>query len=778
MSREADILLDVLDLEVEARAAVLDRECGADADLRERVERLIALSESDRVGFLDRGVILGQSDRLSSLERIGAYSLERVIGSGSSGVVFEAKQDSPQRLVAVKLLRWGAASSASTARFGAESELLGRLIHPGIAAVYESGIEPIDSSWSQPFIAMELVDGVPLDEHARASLSARGFLKVMVDVCDAVHHAHQRGVIHGDLKPSNILVRKDGAAKVIDFGVGRVVGGAIEHEDSSHGSSTLGFGTPRFMSPEQLAGSADGDTRSDVFALGVVLHYVLTGRFPGEKPLAPRTWLHAETDRSLEGARDLSRASDLGRIVAKAIAPDPADRYDSAARLADDLRALASLRPVSTSPPSPLGIASLFARRNPALASVLVALFAIVTLAIGGVSWGYAKAVSSEREARRALADANDVAGALHELIAGGRYERSEGQVSVADLLEQGERSVETSDIRSPQLRAKLYHTLARGYDSIAMHERCLRCAERGLEILGVSNAEEAGVSAIHLELLHLRGVTLQEVGKPRDALGIHRGVLAQLNADPDARRDDVMRSSIAIGLTHQQLGEYGEAERWLRGVFDEASDEYGPAHQTTRSAASNLALTLQSAGRASEAVPFAEQAYEGAAALYGHQDQRVLRSGNTLAWAYMSADRTDDAARLLNELLTLIRDAYGPDSDWLPGTAHTLGVLQLNTGDYEGSVETLGTYREAAHRAHPEGSWQRGVYEGCYANGLIGVGRYQDAVPVLLGALGDLESTVGLDHHNAQHSIELLVRAYTELGRDAEAGEWRAKLD
>ncbi|MEM1184007.1 MAG: tetratricopeptide repeat protein [Planctomycetota bacterium] len=366
----------------------------------------------------------------------------------------------------------------------------------------------------------------------------------------------------------------------------------------------------------------------------------------------------------------------------------------------------------------------------------------------------------------------------MHEFIAGGRYERSEGQVSIADLLKQGESYVESSDIQSPELRAKLYHTLARGYDSIAMHDRCLECVGRGLDILETSVANASGIGTVHLELVHLRGVTLQELGKPQDALGVHRGVLARLNADPNAAREDILRSAIAVGLTHQQLGEYDEAERRLRDVFDEATRRYGPAHHTTRTSAANLALTLQSAGRASEAVPYAEQPYEGAASVFGYQDQRVLRSGNTLAWAYMSAGRTDDAEALLADLITLVREAYGPDSDWLPSMAHTLGVLRLNTGDYEGSVETLGSHREAAHRAHPAGSWQRGVYDGCYANGLIGVGRFEEAVPVLIGALGDFEATVRLGHHNAQQSIELLVQAYTELGRDVEASEWKAKLD
>ncbi|MBL8887018.1 MAG: serine/threonine protein kinase, partial [Phycisphaerales bacterium] len=224
---------------------------------------------------------------------IGHYKILRLIGSGGMGDVFEAEQDRPRRLVALKVLRAGPTSPDSQRRFEFEAELLGRLHHPGIAQVYEAGAFRPGESTPIRFLAMELVTGTPLIEYAQnAKLDLRERLQLLVRVCEAVEHAHQRGVIHRDLKPANILIesasRADAAGgrvgqpKLLDFGIARSVDNA--NTDNPRTQFTRAgdlLGTVQYMSPEQLAGDALAvTTKTDVYALGVLAYRLLTGEYP------------------------------------------------------------------------------------------------------------------------------------------------------------------------------------------------------------------------------------------------------------------------------------------------------------------------------------------------------------------------------------------------------------------------------------------------------------------------------------------------------------------
>ena len=212
-------------------------------------------------------------------KRIGQYSIKRAIASGGMGTVYEALQEKPRRTVAVKVMRQGIASRSALRRFDYEAQLLARLRHPGIAQVYNAGIHR-DGDVTVPYFAMEyIVGGKPVTKYVKdKKLGTRERMKLFSDVCEAVHHGHQKGIIHRDLKPSNILVDSSGQVKIIDFGVARCT-------DSDMAVTTLQtdvgqlIGTLQYMSPEQCAADPhDIDTRSDVYALGVVFYEMLCGR--------------------------------------------------------------------------------------------------------------------------------------------------------------------------------------------------------------------------------------------------------------------------------------------------------------------------------------------------------------------------------------------------------------------------------------------------------------------------------------------------------------------
>jgi WD40 repeat protein/predicted Ser/Thr protein kinase len=390
------------DVPAEQREAVLRAACGEDPALRAEVERLLALS--DRLepteglgGFLQSplrrtpgptrlapGSGPSVPGKLRLPDRIGRYRVLRVLGEGGMGAVYEAEQDSPQRPVALKVIRPGLLAPALLKRFAQEVEILGRLHHPGIAQIYEAGV----AEDGQPFFAMEFIRGLPLDEYARRqALPLRERLELLARVCDAVQHAHDQGVIHRDLKPANILVQESGQPKVLDFGVARATDADLLTGAGLTRTGDL-LGTPDYMSPEQVAADpAAIDHRADVYALGVILFELLAHRLPYQlegRPLAEVARLILEEEPPWLGSVNPELRGDVETIVAKALAKDPARRYPSAADLAADLRRWLAQEPIQARPPSALYQLRQFARRHKALVGGVVATVAALVLGLVG----------------------------------------------------------------------------------------------------------------------------------------------------------------------------------------------------------------------------------------------------------------------------------------------------------------------------------------------------------------------------------------------------------
>jgi serine/threonine protein kinase len=266
--------------------------------------------------------------------------------------VYEAEQDQPRRAVALKVIKPGLVSSELLRRFEQESQALARLQHPAIAQIYEAGTA--DAGFGpQPFFAMELVRGQSLLDADQRRLSVRQRLELMVKICEGVQHAHQRGLIHRDLKPGNILVDETGQPKILDFGVARVTDsdlGATRQTDVGQLVGTLAY-----MSPEQvLADPLELDTRSDVYALGVILYELLAGRLPYELSAQPLEAARIIREQDPAPLSSISRVyrGDIETITAKALEKDKARRYASAAGLAADVQRYLRDEPITARPPS------------------------------------------------------------------------------------------------------------------------------------------------------------------------------------------------------------------------------------------------------------------------------------------------------------------------------------------------------------------------------------------------------------------------------------------
>ncbi|MDX2148839.1 MAG: protein kinase [Planctomycetota bacterium] len=474
------IFLAVVEAPREEWPRVLAEQCAGDDTLRAEVESLLSHHDAADEKFLDAaelhpgagGAGAGGGELAMALPpgtRIGEFTLLGVLGEGGMGVVYLAQQERPKRTVALKLIR--TSSPAVLRRFELEAEILARLEHPGIAQIYAAGIADVDeSAVRQPYIAMEYVDGALLSQFAaERKLTVREKLGLMIQVCEAVQHAHQRGIIHRDIKPANILVKESQTGevgsgtgltgtespwatpawqvKVLDFGVARSLAG--EEGTILTGAGQL-LGTLPYMSPEQVRGGEESaDTRTDVYALGVTLFQLLCGKLPldveGRNVIEASRIIGDATPRRLREV-DRTLRGELDTIVWKAMEKARERRYQSVADLAEDLRRFLDGRPILAKQDSALYVVGKQVRRHKHLVfSAVIALIGLVAFA--AYAWTLA---NEERRARVEAVESQKRAQAAQERA-------DEERVIATEQRALAEAQRKVADQRAEELRRSLY---------------------------------------------------------------------------------------------------------------------------------------------------------------------------------------------------------------------------------------------------------------------------------------------------------------------------------
>ncbi len=493
------------------RASYLAGACAKDPALRSEIESLLAYADgrvtspAERaeaaklweqiVGIPVTGTLMSSpamDGETCPSATLGRYRIVRLLGEGGMGAVYEAEQEHPRRMVALKIIKPGLAAPEQLRRFEQESQALGRLQHPGIAQIYEAGTAD-SGSGPRPYFAMELIQGESLLRYAEAhQLNTRQRLELIAKVCEAVHHAHQRGIIHRDLKPGNILVDESGQPKVLDFGVARVT----NSDQQATRQTDLGqlVGTLAYMSPEQvLADPLELDTRSDVYALGVILFELLAGRLPYKlsRQLHEAVQTIREEDPAPLSAVSRTYRGDIETIVGKALEKDKARRYASAAGMAADIQRYLSDEPIAARPPSTTYQLQKFARRHKALVVGVAAVFLVLIAGIIASTWEATRARRAERAAITEAATAKAVNDFLQNDLLAQASANSQARpdtkpdpdLKVRTALDRAAARIEGKFKQQPLVEASIRQTIGDAYRDLGLYSEAQRQVERALDL-------------------------------------------------------------------------------------------------------------------------------------------------------------------------------------------------------------------------------------------------------------------------------------------------------
>ena len=678
MSREQQVFENAIEFADRGdRREYLESACHDDPDLRKRVEQLLAFHDSEQPLLFEPKLRSDAQHENLIGQNIGRYVLEEEIGEGGFGIVYRAEQTDPvRRSVAIKVIKPGMDTRQVIARFESERQTLAMLEHPHIARVLDGGATDI----GHPYFVMEFVDGTPITkycDHHRIDIRER--LRLFLRVCDAVQHAHLKGIIHRDIKPSNILVSREGekhVPHVIDFGVAKAIGPELESGEAITRHDQV-VGTPPYMSPEQASRSNAGiDIRSDIYSLGVLLYELLTGQTPLDKEqLRSKSWdevlriiaveepqppsSRITRNHSDGKAVAMGRSSNAARlakqlrgeldwIVMRALEKNPEKRFASVREFALDVTRYLDDEPVHSGQPSKIYRVGRFLRRHRIATVVGIALLAAIVFGVVATQQRY-DAIAKRKEAQTVL---NLLRVMLETDPVGGRGP----DLTIVDMLDHAAKNLPEDLADNANIAAEIHSILASGYERINMRSTAHEHRKIELQL----KKEHFGsfhpkVAELLRQMAHSRvieGHFVEARSYAEQSVGIYDAI------EEGFRKSLAARKTLLLALTRNS--DLKEAEELGRGLLEELSETLAPLDQS--SIQLDLGWCLCRQGEFDEGIKLARTALN---TCEGHPDATTVG----IAWSRLHfgdclqmAGKHEEAVQYFKKALVL-REIYGPMS-------------------------------------------------------------------------------------------------------------------
>jgi serine/threonine-protein kinase len=750
----------------ERRAAFLDRACAGRPALRERVEHL--MRRAGQEGFLDMPAIRAvsadvEASRWAAGHVVGAYRLLRLLGRGGMAEVWltERSEGGFRQAAALKLIP--RASASLSQRFAAERSILAALTHPGIARLYGGGVEADGTA----YMVMEYVEGEHLIDYAGAhALPLGARLDLFLQICDAVAYAHTRLVVHRDLKPTNVLVTREGQAMLLDFGIAKL----LDEDAGAERTRTL-YLSPTHAAPEQLTGGAIG-TATDVYALGVILFELLTGRLPWPGDAAP---MATAVKRLLDSPLPLpSRTADahspvagrllrgdLDAIVARALRREPDQRYPDARALADDVQRHVEHRPVRARSGVRAYVTRRFLRRNWLALSSAALLFAALAAATIVVTW---QAKRARSDAQRAQAVQDFMVDLFKANSSRQKDPVKARQTTARELLDIGAGRIETGLAGAPQARLALLRTFGTLYEDLAVHPQAQRfrrdAAALSGNVFGRDSPEhvdallDLATSTFSAGALADTEPVLGEIGaildRRADASSLQRG--RWLINSAYVHRSDLARARREAEQAVRILGAFPPSAELAEALYAKGMNESRMGSPMEAVASLSLAVGMS---RATEGVPntnlpvyyyllasaqkdllqygqaeaSARQALAFAIAINGEDHPDAIRSRSMLALILAESDRIKEGLAVATEVKAAVRRVLGT-GDSIHGMVALQSCIlaELRAGALEQAQEDAQTTLAQARKLPPQATNIAAALERA-AELSIELGRREDAV-------------------------------------------------
>ncbi|AKS41631.1 serine/threonine-protein kinase [Wenzhouxiangella marina] len=664
-------------LEPGQRDAFLRRELEDRPELLEQAESLVRLLEEATCA----PTVARAGEAVSALPTIPGFELNELVGHGGMGSVYRARQLHPDREVAIKLIRADLMSAEARQRLVQEADLLGRLNHPSIARIHAAGT--VDSAaGAQPWLAMELIDGLPLDAYLQSrSLSNREVIELIGAIADGVAHAHQQGVIHRDLKPANVLVDEAGHPHVLDFGVAR-----LTDVDPGQASTLIQtgelVGTLGYMAPEQIDGRAD--TRSDIHALGVMLYQAFAGRLPivltGLSLIDALARLAQDEPDPLRRLRpDLD--PELDALVMQALARDPDERYASVAQFREDMQRWLDHRPLLARSPGRWRRARLFVRRHRlgvgAAAAVGLAVLTGTALAVH-FAWRESQARFEAELRAEQLSAVNQF---IRDMLLAADPDNTLGErVTLVEALNEAARMLPLDQQMDPLVRAELHRTMG----SILLN---LGRTEDGSEQLDFANAiflDHPGAPGQEPDLARIEQARAAlEAGGIEAALELTGQLESRMQSYP--RGHHVRNHWVAV-RTRALLdaGQLDLAESLVGAQAAEAEEVLGASHNDTLVLKNSLAVIAARRGDHARELSIAQSIVDGRIDRFGSDHPQTLSAMNNLASALTNAGRIEAADALVRDTLARRQRVLGEEHPSTIVSRNNLAALLIMQGQAE----------------------------------------------------------------------------------------------